>query len=316
MHHEYELISCSKLKDINLFFSKVSYRNCHVHKEYELLCLIDGLATIHKKDKSINIKKGDILLVHPYEPHEIDTADKQATFLIIQVSNHFLHEYTTIQSIVFEKSVLTDTMNSEQKKFIWDILLSTASVYLSEGKMFGAKCLVSVTNLVCHFLKYVPYSYYTQADFITKQRLLNRINRITLYIENNYEKEIHLNDIAKLERITPTYVSQFFTKNFGITFQEYLNNIRFEHALRLLSSTNLSLYNIAISSGFSDPKYLTKISLKKLGCTAKELRKRINEKITENTQNSILDYRLTTEESKKLLDNTSFDYFDGLYSWL
>lgn len=60
-----------------------------------------------------------------------------------------------------------------------------------------------------------------------------------------------------------------------MTFQEYLNNIRFEKALVLMESTKMTLMDISLSSGFSDLKYMTKICLQRFGCPPKEYRKRL-----------------------------------------
>ena len=41
-------------------------------------------------------------------------------------------------------------------------------------------------------------------------------------------------------------------------FQEYLNSLRFEHALLLLKKTDWNVTDICLESGFSDSKYLSK----------------------------------------------------------
>ena len=43
-----------------------------------------------------------------------------------------------------------------------------------------------------------------------------------------------------------------------MSFQEYLNSLRFEHALLLLKKTDMSVTEICLESGFSDSKYLNK----------------------------------------------------------
>ena len=61
---------------------------------------------------------------------------------------------------------------------------------------------------------------------------------------------------------------------FGISFREYLFNIRFEYALRLLRETDLCVLTISKMSGFSDVKYLNKLLKERFKITALKYRKR------------------------------------------
>lgn len=107
-------------------------------------------------------------------------------------------------------------------------------------------------------------------------------------IDANYQYPIRLADIATEEKITVTHLSHFFTENFGVTFQEYLNSKRLEQALRLAENKDLSLSAISQMSGFSDPKYLLKAFKHKFGYDFKEYKNSAKFKIdVENETDSI-----------------------------
>jgi YesN/AraC family two-component response regulator len=59
----------------------------------------------------------------------------------------------------------------------------------------------------------------------------------------------------------------------GVTFTDYLNNVRIKVSKDLLISTNLSLLDISLYSGFEDQSYFTKVFKKIESCTPKEYRK-------------------------------------------
>ncbi len=91
----------------------------------------------------------------------------------------------------------------------------------------------------------------------------------TTFAEHSSEK-ISLQDIADLEHITTYHASHFITKILGISFQDYLNNVRFEHALELIQNSDLSILDICMETGFSSSRYLNKLFEEKMGCTARE----------------------------------------------
>ena len=75
-----------------------------------------------------------------------------------------------------------------------------------------------------------------------------------------------------MEHVTETHLSHFFTANFHMSFQEYLMKLRCEKARSLLLTTDLTLIDISISCGFSDPKYLNKAFRKMYNCLPREYR--------------------------------------------
>lgn len=99
-----------------------------------------------------------------------------------------------------------------------------------------------------------------------------RLNRITDYIGAHYAERISLKELADLFGITDFHLSHFIRNMLGISFQEYLNNVRFEHALQLVERHDFNILDICLETGFSSSRYLNQMFVKKLGCTVKEYR--------------------------------------------
>lgn len=81
------------------------------------------------------------------------------------------------------------------------------------------------------------------------------INQAMRYIEKNYNQTITLNSIAKYYNFSPAHFSRPFKACTGDTFSEYLNNVRFEKAVSLLSTTNKNINEIAQLCGFNSTNY-------------------------------------------------------------
>ena len=118
------------------------------------------------------------------------------------------------------------------------------------------------------------------------------MRKIMKYIDTHYEEKLLLSDIAAAEGLDLYYLSHFFKESFGVTFQDYLLKIRCEHARQLLLTTELSLLDVSISCGFSDPKYFNRGFLRQFGCTPKEYRKQFRSEELAQQQRSML----TTQE--------------------
>ncbi|NIZ19460.1 AraC family transcriptional regulator [Entomospira culicis] len=79
------------------------------------------------------------------------------------------------------------------------------------------------------------------------------------YMHQNFSKNITLEEVSKIAKLSPSYFSRLFKTEMGLSFTEYLNRIRINESKRKLKFTNLTLFEIANICGFSDQSYFTKI---------------------------------------------------------
>jgi YesN/AraC family two-component response regulator len=91
-------------------------------------------------------------------------------------------------------------------------------------------------------------------------------------MKNNYEKEISLDEIAKIVSMSVVSFSRFIKKRTGKTFIDSLNDIRLGHTSRLLIDTRLSIAEISYKCGYNNMSYFNRVFKKKHGYTPKEFR--------------------------------------------
>ncbi|AOT70752.1 response regulator transcription factor [Geosporobacter ferrireducens] len=92
------------------------------------------------------------------------------------------------------------------------------------------------------------------------------------YINNNYQKNISLDDVAKEVNMSYHYFSKFFKETTGKNFVDYLTEIRIERSKELLKDVSASIKDICHEIGYSDPNYFCKIFKKVTGMTPTEFR--------------------------------------------
>ena len=85
------------------------------------------------------------------------------------------------------------------------------------------------------------------------------------YIQSNFHEKITLEHMSQLCFLSPSYFSRLFKQETGVSFTTFLTQIRIEKSKNLLSYTNDKLSNIALSVGFEDQSYFTKVFKKHVG---------------------------------------------------
>ncbi len=106
-----------------------------------------------------------------------------------------------------------------------------------------------------------PQSVYGGSDLIDK---------IKIYVDNNYYKDLPRDFVASLFYINSSYLSQAFKKRTGEKYIDYLNRVRIEKAKELLETTNFKMYQISKNVGYENPKYFFRIFKKKTGMTPEQ----------------------------------------------
>lgn len=101
------------------------------------------------------------------------------------------------------------------------------------------------------------------------------INKSKAYIEENYHRDISLDDVSRYADISPYYFSKLFKEETGENFIEYLTNIRIEQAKKLLQNRDMSIKIICADTGYSDPNYFSRIFKKQVGVTPTEYREKL-----------------------------------------
>ena len=90
----------------------------------------------------------------------------------------------------------------------------------------------------------------------------------------NFKNGISLEDAAENVGLSKAYLSDYFVKQTGINFKEYLDNLRFTYARTLLEFTDNSVNDVYQESGFKDYANFTRRFKKKFGFTPSEYRKK------------------------------------------
>lgn len=100
---------------------------------------------------------------------------------------------------------------------------------------------------------------------------------VLAYIDANYEKNIRLQDIAQEFGISYNYLSRLFGKILGLSFAEYLLNVRLTKARQLLSDTYMQITDVAEAVGITDYHYFCKLFKKYYAMTPSQYRTVIKE---------------------------------------
>lgn len=100
-----------------------------------------------------------------------------------------------------------------------------------------------------------------------EEQSMSAMNKAKQYIDENYMKELTLDDVSRVVNISSYYFSKVFKEETGENFIDYLTKLRIEAAKKLLKTTNKSMKEIASEVGYPDPNYFSRNFKKYTGKT-------------------------------------------------
>ncbi len=100
-----------------------------------------------------------------------------------------------------------------------------------------------------------------------EEQSMSAVNKAKQYIDENYMKELTLDDVSRVVNISSYYFSKVFKEETGENFIDYLTKLRIDAAKNLLKTTNKSMKEIAVEVGYSDPNYFSRNFKKYTGKT-------------------------------------------------
>jgi len=103
--------------------------------------------------------------------------------------------------------------------------------------------------------------------FESKNRIPVWLKKVEDLLQQRYNEQISLTEIAAFVRVHPVHLAQSFRKYRQTTVGNYLREIRLERARRELIETNKTLAEISLNNGFCDQSHLSRLFKQKFGAT-------------------------------------------------
>lgn len=272
---EQEIIRYDQVRHINAHIRKVHFLSEHMHGSFELSYVLAGSGQYRQGHEVRTVEPGALVLVNPYEPHSFSTLENEPLVLLsLQIHKLFARRYIeSIPRLRFNSSrlfELSEQRRAELSKYVFLI----ANAYFANDFKQSFDVMGYSLLLLGRLSNALEWELEEHLDNTDKELQKNRMQRLISYIDENYRQKITLSMLADMEGITPTYMSHFFKKSFGVSFQSYLNMQRFEKALILMRDTSLTMVDICMNCGFSDSRYLEAACQKTFGCSVADYRKR------------------------------------------
>lgn len=218
-------------------FTYSNYNN-----NYVVWVVRNGKGTFETGGKKYNLSKNDVFLTLPNEL-SIQTANQKEPWELCFFTFDGPLAKELISKTIFKNSTVTASLKSNA---LANEIISSA-IFLNSI----APSEFSLLEIFFKFLSFLDIR--KTAPLISEAESQNKyVAEIKKYIQANYLSPIKISDIADKLNINRSHLYRIFKNEMGINVEDYIINIRINHAKTLLSTTSLSISAIASAVGYKN----------------------------------------------------------------
>ena len=265
--------------DFNSDIYKVSTYHYNWHSGVEVLILLKGRIDMSCNSEVFTMEPLDTIIISPQVGHATLALEEDTTALVIHVGKDFFQQFDP--NFGMYQFVLRSDESNRYNSFFTTLRHHAAMMMLL---MVNGESPTNRLDVEYHYLSLVSDIYkeinkvksihvHTKPVDIT----VATFDKMITYIDENYKQKIELEDIAKIGGYNVNYTSQFFKRQLGVSFLEYLLRLRLREATVRLANSEDGVAHIASSCGFPDIKAFNVAFKKHFHTTPSEYRKQAKE---------------------------------------
>lgn len=150
--------------------------------------------------------------------------------------------------------------------------------YEENIKHFFALTLAATTPLPKQISELRQYFHISAKAILHTPEKNTLTTSIIQYINSHYCDNISTAGLSEHFGLSANYISNLLKQELGIRYNDYITQLRLNHAKKLLLSTNQSVKEITSSCGYYSQSHFTKLFIEHENCTPTEYRKRHQKK--------------------------------------
>ena len=267
-----EYITYVERSSVRVWYSDVArYYESHFHSAVEIIVPLRGEVRYSLLDGNYHVQSGEVLIVPPNCSHDLDMGENCARYLLLfEPSSIFsMRDMPLIDELLQQPIYLT--ADSPLTASVRALLLQAVECYNRKEPMWNSMCYAYLLQMYVRIGQdYLSRSLLTEP---AEHRMDTEIvDSARLYVDQNYMRDISLNDVAAFSGFSKYYFSRMFKQQLGISFSEYLRQKRVSVAEERLIHTSQSVQDIAVAAGFGSIATFNRVFKEAKNCTPSRYR--------------------------------------------
>ncbi len=249
------------------------YHPMHWHQELEILYPLNGSIELWIEKQRCLLNKKNLAVIESSQVHSTYSHDKTSMFLDIHLSKSCLTSYLPdieLYQIHCTPPDIRDD-NFPQYREVCELIEELTRTYIMDDPFYPLKAEGLILHILACLLQNFSVNTASALPVVNKVTM-ERIRDVITYVDKHFRDPISLQDAAGCLGLGTEYFCRFFKKNMGMSFLNYLNEVRLSHVYRDLMYTDSSVAEIMEANGFTNQKLFNRSFKELYGQTPSSIR--------------------------------------------
>lgn len=242
----------------------------------------DGQYSIN--DNSYSFKVGDLFLITPEDRHEFKL-NRECDFVVLKFDKKYIENYSwkSINHIEcflhYSYNIAGSVITNDKDRFVVKSLMDAIWKTSTDTDVYNEDLL---RNLINSLIVITARNLSATRPKSTANNPESKIVKILNFIQANiYDpSQLRTSVISDQFGISESYLSSYFKKQCGETFQDYVSKSRLRLIKHRLKFSDCRINEIVDEFGFSDESHINKFFKKHEGISLTNFRKNFNNEST------------------------------------
>lgn len=245
----------------------------HWHPEIEFIYIHSGIVELNVDNHQLVAKEGDLIFINSGQIHfsRSNQFSNKLSFLLFDQSILDKKIFSKNYSInLIPKELLTQHNLQRSVRSLFEVVLRE----LAHKDDYSHDLIANYTGYICNLLKREILDDCICSSTSTEYNRIEEVQSVLKFIEDHYDKQITLEEAARLMHLSISQFSVVFNKFTGYTFKKYLNHYRTEKACQLLVDEKIPIIEIAHRCGFGHLRTFNRVFKEVTNTTPLKFRKK------------------------------------------
>ncbi len=254
------------------------------HNRLELFCPISGAGRFQMGERMIDFKSGDVLVVDNLKLHgafDFNPPDSRGIVIYFRAELFYnlgssACDYGYLMPFygLAEDKVPILRAGEPASVAVHEVLEKLLHCYfaLPQDSYTRIGCKAYLSEMLYLLSRHFGTSDMAQAEYLRRREQAQRLGALMEYLSHSYSEKITAPQAATLAGMSQSHFMRFFKRATGMTFVDYLTQLRTSKARQLLRDQTLSIAEISNLVGFADQSYFDRRFKERFGKTPREYR--------------------------------------------
>lgn len=229
--------------------------------------VLEGKGSFSYKNKKASVKQGACFFIDCMNPYYHESSkDNPLKLLWVHFYGATSREYYDYFTHIFPNLFYPGDKES---------IATLLKLIIQTTKQKPAYYEAVNSNLICSLLTTLITTPKKQKNQLEIQKPIDeKLDEIYHYLQLHFKEPISLESLSEKFYISKYYLCREFKHQYGEGINNYINNLRINHAKQLLRFSSQKINLIAENCGISDANYFVKLFKSSEGLTPSEYRKK------------------------------------------